>query len=35
MSWSREVADLDAARAALADPGDALDLRAAADLDEH
>ena len=35
MSWSREVVDLDAARAALADPGDALDLRAAADLDEH
>ena len=30
MSWSRAVATPDEARAALADPGDALDLRAAA-----
>ncbi len=34
MSWSRRVRDLDEARAALADPGDALDLRVAADLDD-
>jgi tRNA threonylcarbamoyladenosine biosynthesis protein TsaE len=34
MSWSRRVADLEQARAALADPGDALDLRAAASLDD-
>jgi tRNA threonylcarbamoyladenosine biosynthesis protein TsaE len=33
MTWSRIVADLDEARAALADPGDALDLRVAAALD--
>lgn len=33
MSWSRRVADLAEARAALLDPGDALDLRAAAALD--
>ena len=33
MSWSRTVADVSQARAALADPGDALDLRAAAALD--
>lgn len=35
MSWSRTVATPDQARRALADPGDALDLRAAADLDAH
>ena len=35
MSWSRAVATPDEARAALADPGDALDLRAAAELDER
>lgn len=34
MSWSRRVRDLDEARAALADPGDALDLRVAAELDD-
>ena len=34
MSWSRRIRDLDEARAALADPGDALDLRVAADLDD-
>jgi tRNA threonylcarbamoyladenosine biosynthesis protein TsaE len=34
VTWSRRVADLDEARAALVDPGDALDLRAAAPLDE-
>lgn len=34
MSWSRRVRDLDDARAALADPGDALDLRVAAELDD-
>lgn len=34
MSWSRLVTSLDDARAALADPGDALDLRASAELDE-
>ncbi len=33
MSWSRVVAGPDEARAALADPGDALDLRAAAAVD--
>lgn len=33
MSWSRRVRDLDEARVALADPGDALDLRVAAELD--
>lgn len=33
MSWSRHVRDPAEARAALADPGDALDLRAAAELD--
>lgn len=33
MSWSRVVHDLDEARAALADPGEALDLRVAASLD--
>lgn len=33
MSWSRVVATVDEARAALGDPGDALDLRAAAALD--
>ena len=33
MSWSRAVATPDDARAALAEPGEALDLRAAADLD--
>lgn len=32
MSWSRLVGGLEEALAALADPGDALDLRAAADL---
>lgn len=32
--WSLRVRDPDEARAALADPGDALDLRAAADLDD-
>lgn len=32
--WSRVVRDLDEARAALADPGDALDLRVAAALGE-
>ena len=34
MSWSRAVATPDEARAALADPGDALDLRAAAEREE-
>lgn len=34
MSWSLAVPDLDRARAALARPGEALDLRAAAALDE-
>lgn len=34
MSWSRHVRDLDEARAALADPGEALDLRVVADLDD-
>ena len=34
MSWSRTVRDLEEARAALADPGDALDLRAGARLDD-
>lgn len=34
-SWSRVVADLAEAYAALAEPGDALDLRVAADLDEQ
>ncbi len=34
MSWSRVVRDLDEARAVLADPGDALDLRVAAALDD-
>ena len=34
MSWSRTVATPEQARAALADPGDALDLRAAAPLDD-
>jgi tRNA threonylcarbamoyladenosine biosynthesis protein TsaE len=34
MSWSRVVKDLAGARAALADPGEALDLRARAELDE-
>ena len=34
MSWSRTVATPEQARAALADPGDALDLRAAAHLDD-
>ena len=33
--WSRRVDSPDEARAALADPGDALDLRAAAPLDEE
>lgn len=33
MSWSREVADVEAARAALAAPGDELDLRAPGALD--
>ena len=33
MSWSRTVATPDEARAALAEPGDAVDLRARADLD--
>ena len=33
MTWSRPVADLQQARAALADPGDAHDLRAAAALE--
>jgi len=33
VSWSRVVHDLAEARAALADPGEALDLRVAADLD--
>ena len=33
MSWSRPVGSPDEARAALADPGDAVDLRAAAPLD--
>lgn len=35
MSWSRQVRDPAEARAALADPGDALDLRAAAALDDQ
>jgi tRNA threonylcarbamoyladenosine biosynthesis protein TsaE len=34
VSWSRRVAGLDEARRALADPGNALDLRAAAALDD-
>ena len=34
MSWSRRVDDLAQARLALAQPGDALDLRAAAALDD-
>lgn len=34
MSWSRVVQDLDEAREALTDPGEALDLRVAADLDD-
>jgi tRNA threonylcarbamoyladenosine biosynthesis protein TsaE len=34
VSWSRTVATPDEARRVLADPGDALDLRAAADLGE-
>lgn len=34
MSWSRTVATPGQARAALADPGDALDLRALTELDE-
>ena len=34
MSWSRSVRDLDEARAVLADPGDALDLRVAAAPDD-
>ena len=34
MTWSRVVQDLDEARAVLADPGDALDLRVAAALDD-
>lgn len=34
MTFSRIVRDLDEARAALADPGDALDLRVAAGLDD-
>jgi tRNA threonylcarbamoyladenosine biosynthesis protein TsaE len=34
MSWSRVVHDLAEARAALEDPGDALDLRVAAPLDD-
>ncbi|MCW2680207.1 MAG: hypothetical protein JWM62_1608, partial [Frankiales bacterium] len=34
MTWSRVVRDLDQARAALAAPGQALDLRVAAALDE-
>ncbi len=34
MSWSRVVHDVDEARAVLADPGDALDLRVAARLDD-
>ena len=34
MTWSRRVADPEEARAALLDPGDALDLRAAAPLDD-
>ena len=35
MSWSRAVRDVEHARAALADPGDALELRAAGDLDDR
>ena len=35
MTWSRVVRDPAEARAALAEPGDALDLRAAAPLDEQ
>jgi len=35
VSWSREVADLAGARAALAEPGDVLDLRVAAELDDQ
>ncbi len=35
MSWSRWVRDPAQARAALADPGDAIDMRAAAELDEE
>jgi tRNA threonylcarbamoyladenosine biosynthesis protein TsaE len=35
MTWSRVVCDVDEARAALAEPGDVLDLRAAAELDER
>jgi tRNA threonylcarbamoyladenosine biosynthesis protein TsaE len=34
VSWSRTVATPDQARAALAEPGDVLDLRAAASLDD-
>jgi tRNA threonylcarbamoyladenosine biosynthesis protein TsaE len=34
-TWSRQVADLEEAAAALAEPGDALDLRAPAALDER
>ena len=34
MSWSRVVRDLDEARAVLADPGDAIELRVAAALDD-
>jgi tRNA threonylcarbamoyladenosine biosynthesis protein TsaE len=34
VSWSRTVATPDEARAAITDPGDALDLRAAAALDD-
>ena len=33
--WSREVRDAEEARAVQADPGEAVDLRAAADLDEE
>jgi len=33
VSWSRRVHDLEEARSALAEPGDALDLRVAAELD--
>lgn len=34
MTWSRVVQDLDEARAVLADPGEALDLRVTAPLDD-
>jgi tRNA threonylcarbamoyladenosine biosynthesis protein TsaE len=34
VSWSQVVRDLDEAREVLTDPGDALDLRVAAELDE-